>query len=319
MEIIDAAFSNKNILITGGLGFLGSHLIKRLLSYNANIFVLNKDLTTWRLKDEMNKFTLFHADITDESQVNDCVNIAKPQYVFHMAAYGVNSSNKDYVTAANVNIMGALTLLNCLRNVACEKFINVGSSAEYGNKDEIITEDMMLEPVSIYGSTKASATIISHQVAKESGINIVTLRPFNIFGEGEERHKFFCDVIVTLLEGRDVDLTLCEQYRDYCYVGNIIDAFLLSAQDSRLENEVFNLGGGTSHQLRYYVDLIFKYMDTERKPNYGALPYRQNEIWNPRPGIYKIKEKLGWEPKVSLEEGLKRTVEWFKTNKDYYL
>jgi nucleoside-diphosphate-sugar epimerase len=194
----------------------------------------------------------------------------------------------------------------------------MGSCAEYGDRKDFMSETMYLEPVSIYGSTKACSTILAHQIAKENNISIATIRPFGVFGEAEERHKVFCHIILTALEGKDVPLTLCEQYRDYCYVENIIDALILAAKSSAVKSEIFNAGSGVSYPLKHYVNLIFKYLDIDRKPIYGAVPYRKNEIWGPKPDISKVKSMLHWKPRIDLEQGIKRTVQWFKVNMHEY-
>jgi nucleoside-diphosphate-sugar epimerase len=315
----DGFLEDKRVLITGGLGFIGSHLVKRLLGHGAKISVLDLNQNQWRVKDEIKYIDVYNIDITDSLRVDRCIRDIRPQYVFHLAAYGVDSAQKLYLQAANVNILGTINLLNSLKETGCEKIICTSTCSEYGNRDGKLCEDMCPDPVNIYGSTKACSTIIAHQIARENNINIVTLRLFGIFGEGEERHKFFCDLILSLLEGKDVKLTLCEQCRDYCYVENIVDGLIMAVRNNSIKNDIFNIGSGISRPLKYYVDMIFKYVETDRKPDYGALEYRKNEMWNPQPDITKIKSVLSWVPRIALEEGIKRTVEWFKQNKAYYL
>lgn len=321
MEILtNNYFYNKKVLITGACGFIGSHLVKRLLSEKAKVFIIMKSTSNpWRIKAELHKVSINYTDIRDEAEVDMCIKAIKPDYVFHLAAYGVDSAQKVYSVAANINIIGIINILNSLKDIGLERFINIGSCAEYGDRMEIISEDSCLAPVSIYGSTKACATILAHQIANENHINIVTLRPFGIFGESEERHKIFCHVIMSILENKDVNLTLCEQYRDYCYVENIIDGMLMAAESKKVKNEIFNIGSGESHPLSYYIELIFKNIATEKKPNYGAIEYRKNEMWNPRPNISKIQSILNWEPRVALEDGILNTINWFKENKHSYL
>lgn len=125
----------------------------------------------------------------------------------------MDSRQKDYLTSVNTNIIGTMNMLNSLKDVRCKKFINVGTCMEYGDKKDIIKENSHLEPDSIYGSTKASSSIISHQIASENNIDIVTLRPFGVFGEKEGSHKFFPYIILSNLDGKEVNLTPCEQYR----------------------------------------------------------------------------------------------------------
>ncbi|MFL0266618.1 NAD-dependent epimerase/dehydratase family protein [Candidatus Clostridium radicumherbarum] len=310
------SFMGKNIVITGGCGFIGSHLIRRLLREDANIFLFNKSSTsTWRIKEYLNKVKIIKIDITNSLDVHSCIHEIKPDYVFHLAAYGMDSSQNDYIKAANTNIIGTINILSSLKEINCCKVINIGSCAEYGNRKEVMSEDMNLMPVSIYGSTKASGTLIAHQIAKENNIKIVTLRPFGIFGEGEERHKIFCHIIMSILEDRDVKLTNCEQYRDYCYVENIIDGMIMAAKNEAIENDVFNIACGELYPLKYYVELIFKNLKTDRKALYGAVKYKKNEMWVPAANISKIKSLLQWRPEINIEEGIIRTINWYKQNK----
>jgi nucleoside-diphosphate-sugar epimerase len=215
-------------------------------------------------------------------------------------------------------VIGTANVVNEAIDCGCEKIVTLGSSAEYGNKIEKTDENMILTPVDVYGSTKAAATIIAHQIASKKHGAIVTLRPFGVFGEGEDKHKIFCHIILRLLQNKDVDLTLCEPYRDYCYVENIIDGLLLAAQTQFVQNEIFNIGSGEAFPLKYFVELIFFHFHTGRKPKYGVLPYRDNERWHVQMDIAKIKSVLHWEPRISLEDGMIRTIHWFKQNKGLY-
>ncbi len=146
----------------------------------------------------------------------------------------------------------------------------------------------------------------------------MTLRAFGIFGENEGSHKFFPHLILSSLKGGNVDLTACQQYRDYLYVENIIDAFLLAAREKECRNEIFNVGSGEIHPLQYYVDQVFGLMETEAQPRFGALPYRPDEMWRPQPDIGKIQRRLNWKQRISLGEGLVRTINWYRENAYLY-
>jgi nucleoside-diphosphate-sugar epimerase len=313
-------FINKKVLITGGCGFIGSHLVKRMLSEGARVFIMKrKNTKAWRIKDELNEVEILETDIADTVETGSAIKRIEPEYVFHLAAYGVDSLENNYITALRTNILGTVNIMSALKDVGCKRVINMGSCAEYGDRKELMKEDMFPEPVSIYGSTKACATIAAHQAARENHINIVTLRPFGIFGEGEERHKIFCHIILSILENKDVKLTSCEQRRDYCYVENIIDGMVMAAKNESLKNNIFNIASGRVHPLSYYVDSIFKNMKTDRKPLYGAVEYRKNEMWAPTADIKKIQSILGWMPRIGFEEGIKNTINWYERNKAMYL
>ncbi|MGI5876483.1 MAG: NAD-dependent epimerase/dehydratase family protein, partial [Dethiobacteria bacterium] len=149
-------FYNKNILVTGASGFIGSHLAQRMVEENARVSVLvRKTSDLWRLANIKDEIAIYKADLRDGSRLKDCIKELKPDYVFHMAAYGVDFRQTDSIIAAETNIIGTINLMNALKQTGCEKFLNIGSCMEYGDKKEIVKEDAPLEPFNIYGSTKA--------------------------------------------------------------------------------------------------------------------------------------------------------------------
>ncbi|TKI92770.1 NAD-dependent epimerase/dehydratase family protein, partial [Bacillus cereus] len=195
-----ASFKNKTFLITGGYGFIGSHLARRLLNLQAKIVLfIRTPSNSWRLEDILKYIETYEIDIRDKKQVQDAIKKINPDYIFHLAAYGVNSAHTDYIHAIETNVIGTCNIIQAAKLVNCKKIINFGSSSEYGNKMEPIHENMLLTPVDIYGSTKAAATILAHQIASENNTNLITLRPFGIFGEGEEPHKIFSYIILRVL------------------------------------------------------------------------------------------------------------------------
>ena len=310
---MDNFFKDKKVIITGGFGFIGSHLYKRLIQQNANIVIIDRGGSNkFRLKDYLNEIKLYEVDITDAEKLQKIIIEEKPEYVFHLAAYGVNAKDNNYIQAINTNIMGSINVLNALKYSGCEKIINMGTSSEYGNQKS--KENKALKPTNIYGSTKASSTIMLHQIARNSEIDIVTLRPFNIFGEGEEPHKLFCEVIIKILQNEKVELTDCTQYRDYTYISNIIDGLLLAAENKSVKNQIFNIASGETHPLKYYVEKIFDISGTANKPFYGFIPQRTDERMRQTVDIKKIRKILNWKPKISLEQGIENTINWYKEN-----
>ncbi|MCQ1528100.1 NAD-dependent epimerase/dehydratase family protein [Lutispora saccharofermentans] len=312
-------FDGKRVLITGANGFLGSHIAGRMISQNADLSVIVRESSDlWRIEEHLKNIRIFNADIRDFTCLYECVKKIKPDVIFHMAAYGVDSRQKDAFNAINSNLLGTVNILISAGKAGCPRFINTGTSMQYGNKEGKVDEDSSYTPSNIYGSTKAAATIVAHQLAADLGIDIATIIPFGVFGEKEGSHKFFPQVILSALSNGEINLTSCEQYRDYCYVENIIDGFLIAAQAQQIKSEIFNIGNGFTQPLKYYVDLIIKEVNGAAKINYGVLEQRKNDLWNPLPNVEKINSILGWKPKISIEDGIKSTVSWYKENYRYY-
>jgi nucleoside-diphosphate-sugar epimerase len=312
-------FRGKNIAVTGANGFIGSRIVKRLVDYGANVHVMVREASDlWRIENELEDVNILRVDMKIPETVTGCVRIAKPEYVFHMAAYGVDHRQKDYIEAAHTNIIGTINIINAAKASGCSKLINTGTSMQYGNRPGPIIEESMYKPNNIYGSTKAAATILAHQIAQESEIDIATIIPFGVFGESEGSHKFFPHVILSVLRGIDVELSHCEQFRDYCYVENIIDGFLLAAVNKSIKNGIFNIGSGETYKLKHFVKLITEKMEINCNIKYGSIDYRKNDLWSPKPDIKKISETLGWKPRISLDKGIEMTIEWFRENLDKY-
>lgn len=312
-------FKGKKVLITGASGFIGSHMVQRMVEEKADVSILTREGSDlWRIEEVIKDIEIIKADLRDAQSIDKSVAQIKPEYVFHMGAYGVDARQRGVIEAINTNIIGTINILTAAANTGCRKFINTGSCAEYGDKSEIIDEGDRLSPLSIYGSTKASAVILAHQMAKERDMDIVTLRSFGVFGENEGSHKFFPYLILSILRDQEIDLTLCEQYRDYCYIKNIMDGFVLAAQNQAIKNELYNIGSGVVYKMKHFVDMVYSHINTAQKPNYGAIPYRENEMWKQQADVTKIKNELGWIPQISLEEGIIKTIEWYRNNQNKY-
>ncbi len=313
------SMKGRKVLVTGGNGFIGSHVVSRLVENECNVYVMIRASSdTWRLDEVKDSIVLIETDIRDGETLNKWMAQIKPEYLFHLAAYGVDSRLDDYKAAAEINIIGTVNMVKAAAGNGCRRFLNTGTSMQYGNKDKSIKEEDCYRPINIYGSTKGAATIVAHQLAGETDMEIATIIPFGVFGEKEGSHKFFPYVILSALRDEDIRLSPCEQYRDYCYIENIIDGFITAAVKPGISNEIFNIGCGRVYKLKHYVELIMKQLGLGKKVNYGGLEYRKNDLWSPEPDLERITERLGWKPMIALEEGIERTIEWFRENHEKY-
>ncbi|AHA75651.1 NAD-dependent epimerase/dehydratase family protein [Bacillus thuringiensis] len=310
----------RRILITGGHGFIGSHLVKRLLKEGAHVFILAREhANLWRLKKVLKNIQVWNGDIINAVEVQTIVKQIQPDYVFHLAADTEHSLQDNSISKIKTNIIGTTNIMEAVRLIGCKKVINLGSSSEYGVTINTINENTPLNPQEIYGITKAAATQIAHHIAERSKINIVTLRPFNIFGEGASSKNLFTYIILQLIRDKEVHLTHCTQTRDYCYIENIVTGLILAATNTGIKNEIFNIGSGETHPLKFFVEKIFQHFNSQRKPLYGHIPYSLQERLEVTSDVQKIKNKLNWKVVVSLEEGIKNTINWYKNNQEWYV
>ena len=226
MLTVKGAFTNSKVLITGASGFIGSHLVRRMVEENAEVnIIVREGSDLWRIESLLKDIKIYRADLRDSEKIDEYIRKIKPIMLLIWRLTVLIQDKKIIIIAANTNIIGTMNMLNPLISVGCKKFLNIGTSMEYGDKKEIIKETTHLEPFNIYGSTKAASTILAHQIAGENNIDIVTLRAYGVFGENEGNHKFFPHIILSILNNTDVNLTGCEQYRDYSYIENLIDGF----------------------------------------------------------------------------------------------
>ena len=311
---------NNKILVTGGHGFIGAHLVRRLLQEEAQVSILaKKNANLWRIQDILKDIQVCNGDIVDTQKTNNILRKLKPDYIFHLAADSRCSSKTNSIQKIKTNIIGTANITEAIAQIGCKKIINLGSSSEYGTSLQKIDENTEINPIDIYGITKSTATKIAHNIALKHKMDIVTLRPFNIFGEGESSERLFPYIILQLLQGKNVPLTNCTQTRDYCYIENVITALILAAKNPNLKNEIFNIGSGITHSLQYFVEIIFKNFETNKKPLYGSLPYKESERMNVSSDVSKIKRILNWDITISLEKGIQNTIKWYKENFEWYL
>jgi nucleoside-diphosphate-sugar epimerase len=254
-------------------------------------------------------------DLTDFDDVKSLIEKIKPDIIFNLAAYGVDYRQQNVYHAVNININASVNLFESFLENKGFRFIHTGTSLEYGHKNKPISEYDLPNPAGIYGITKsASVQLLSFMSKQAQHGNLVILRPFGIFGELEGSHKFFPQVIDKLSRGLPVQMTSGEQVRDYIYIDDLIDAYLMAAVVP-LKNvvEIVNIGSGKGITLKEIALNIAKQIGAdENLLQFGVLPYRPDEIMYSVANIEKAKNLLGWEPKTSLEKGIENMIRWYK-------
>ena len=306
----------KRIFLTGATGFVGSHLLRRLINEGCEVHItVRTGSSLWRIEDVVDNYICHTIDLTDLEGVKSLILEIKPDIIFHLAAYGVDYQQQNICQAVSVNITASINLLESFLKNKGFRFVYTGTSLEYGHKSLPISEYDLSNPMSVYGITKSASvqllSLISWQVRHG---NLVILRPFSIFGLLEGSHKFFPQVIDKIHKGHPVQMTGGEQVRDYIYVEDLIDAYIMAAVvPLKTKVEIINIGAGKGIPLKEIALNVAKQMGAnENLLQFGALPYRPEEIMYSVANIEKAKNLLGWKPKTSLEQGIEKMIGQYK-------
>jgi len=302
----------KRVFVTGASGFVGANLVRRLLRDGHEVHVLLRHENAWRLQDIASDLCVHVGDVRDSQRLLQVVGAARPEWVFHLAAYGAYSWQTDRSVMFDTNITGTANLLDACLTSMCEVVINTGSSSEYGFKDHAPAESELPDPNSNYAATKASATLFCQSNARASGRRIATLRLYSVFGPYEEPRRLVPSLIVNGFGGRLPKLARPEIARDFIYVDDVTEAFITAATETTADRgPIYNVGSGRQTSLREIVDLARQIMNVSVAPAWESMPDR---VWDTSTWLAdntRIRRELGWQPQVSLEDGLRKTIEWF--------
>jgi nucleoside-diphosphate-sugar epimerase len=309
---------NKRVLVTGGSGFIGSHLIERLLRDGAHVAVLvryGNVVKNERLAHCWDKLAVIEGDLRNRGALAAVLDY-KPEYVFHLAAYNhVGESFRQVEECFDVNAKGSANLVDvCQEAHSLLKFVYVSTSEVYGHQPSVpFVESMTPEPISPYAITKYAGELYCRMKQRIAGsMPIVVVRPFNVFGPYQSSKAVIPEIVLKCLHGEDVNTTKGEQTREFNFVGNLVDGLLTAAlHDKPVEGPV-NIGAGEEVAICDLIRTIARLTETKAPINIGALPYRPTEIWRMRADCTRAKELWNWKPRVSLEDGLKQTIAWFK-------
>lgn len=304
-------------MITGGGGFIGANLTRKLLDRGYEVNLIWKSTTNpWRIEDIKNKIKLYEVDLLDQESLIKFLKKIKPKAIFHLAAHGAYPIQLDLNKMIDVAIKGTLNLLFASKNIDYDIFVNTGSSSEYGLKKRSMKEDDLLEPVTFYAATKASSTLLCQVFAKQYKKNVVTYRPFSVFGPYEEPTRFIPTIIRNAFSDKPIDLTESEIRHDFIYIDDVVDAYIASIKNkNNLRAKIINLGSGKQYSNMEVAKMILRLTKSNskiRKQKYS------NRSWDSGYWLANTKvsaELLGFKPNTNLSSGLLKTINWFKNSK----
>jgi UDP-glucose 4-epimerase len=305
----------KRVLVTGGSGFIGSHLTHQLLSEGAEVAVTvryGNVMKNERLRGCWDDVRVIEADLRNRGALAGVREFA-PEAVFHLAAYNhVGQSFVQVEECFDVNAKGTANLLDICDGV--EKFVYMSTSEVYGHQASVpFVETMNPEPISPYAITKYAGELYCRMKRRVKGeSSVIIVRPFNVYGPYQSTKAVIPELIINCLLGHPIRTTKGEQTREFNYVSDIVDGLIKAAACPEKIEGVVNIAAGEEVAIRDLVRLIARLTETQSPLEIGGLPYRPTEIWRMYADNTRAKDWLGWRPQVNLEDGLRRTVDWFR-------
>ena len=311
----------KNILITGGAGFIGSNLADRLLLEGFSVTVIDNfsDFYDPRIKEyhidknlDNKNYKLYRIDIEDKKALKRVFEENKIDMVVHLAARaGVRESIKNPDLFAITNILGTVNVLEMVKEHGIKKMIFGSSSSIYGNcREASFSEDLVVStPISPYAATKSACEQFCYTYSKLYDIQILCLRFFTVYGPRQRPDLAISKFVKLINEGKPVPVYGDgSTIRDYTYVDDIVSGITAAISYNDSTYEIINLGGGAPLELNEMIGIIEK--ELGKKAIIERLPMQAGDVKKTSADITKAKKLLGFEPKTAFKDGIKKFAEW---------
>lgn len=315
------SYNYTRALVTGGAGFIGSHLVDRLLKDGVEVCVVD-NYNSGDKENIRKHFTNSNCMIEDQAiekrGLHDIFRVFRPEMVFHLAAIpGVYQSVLEPAKTANVNLVGTANVLAMAEKFGTKRIMFASSSSVYGGKSEMPTreDESVVSPMSPYALQKQIGEEYCRYYSKNTDVDTVALRLFNVFGPRQKGNSAYSAVIAAFLESKRTGMKASiygdgEQTRDFCYIDNVVNAFILASKhEEDFKGEAFNIAYGE----RTSVNSLVK---TLKIKDYNVYDDRPGDVKDSWASCDKAKEWFGYNPKISVSKGLKLTSAWYLNEKN---
>lgn len=308
-----ASLSSEKLLIVGGTGFIGRHLVLNAVKRGYSTVVVS--LNPLDTKKKIDGVEYLQADIINLVNLKKRLKDAKFEYVVNLSGY-IDHGNflEGGRNIIDAHFVGVQNLLQTIDWSVLKRFVQIGSSDEYGSLPAPQSEEIREKPISSYSLGKLASTQLLQMLHRTEGLPAVTLRLFLVYGPGQNNRRFLPQIIKGCLSNSVFPTSAGEQLRDFCYVDDITDGILSTLIHDKVNGEVINLASGSPIAIR---DVVEQVQQTIGKgvPEFGKIHYRAGENMALYANVLKAKKLLGWSSVVTLQEGVRDTVNYYKKQK----
>lgn len=301
----------ENVVITGATGMLGIALIKQLLKENIKILAIVNPHSHRVSNIPIHKnITIISCDLSDLDTLTD--NITKSYDIFyHFAWEGTYGEQRNDTIIQLRNVKNTLKAIWLAHAIKCHTFIGAGSQAEYGRVNKKLTSNTPTFPESAYGIAKLCAGQISRIEAEKLGLKHIWLRFLSVYGPYDGEQTMIMSSIKKMIHKQDISYTKAEQIWDYLYCDDAAQACCFIAKKGK-NKAVYCIGSGEGRPLKDYIQLIKHEIDPSLNIGIGKLGYSDKQVMYLCADITELRKDTGFEPKVKFEEGIKKTIDWYK-------
>jgi nucleoside-diphosphate-sugar epimerase len=299
-----------NVLVTGATGFIGIHLVARLLSEGRQVTALVRSSAVWP-SEWRDRVRVVACDDFSESNLRRLLD-SPVETVFHLAAYGVKPNHRDLDEILRINVALPATLVRLCADWRA-RMVMAGTFSEYRSPSnrELLSEDSPLEQGKLYGSSKAAGGLVASAIATDGGTDFRLLRLFKVYGAGEAPHRLLPMLVSGFGKRERVEITVGTQVLDFVYIDDVVEAMLRADAHCRQKGGIatWNVATGRAHSVQEFAACVAAAMDVDRSLlGFGAIDMRKDdEPWLVGSSDL-LRSELGWQPSISLEDGVRAAV-----------
>lgn len=301
----------QSALVTGATGFIGSHLVRKLVAEGITTFCLVRSQSlTAKVKQQLAPACCLSLNSDSPDDWRQALNGIETDVVFHLASPGVLPTSQSPVLLVEENVRLISRLLAAVARWPVKQIIHAGSFSEYASASETLTEKTPLVPQTAYGASKAAAWLCGRALARQLGLPLTCLRLFHVYGPGESAGRLIPHLHERLSRGLPVPLTAGQQVRDLVFVSDVVEALVTAAErPASCQPEVFNICSGLPVRVRQIGEAVARQLLAPQSLlRWGELPYRSGEPMQALGDNRRFIRATCWRPRVSLDEGIARTL-----------